>query len=127
MSDSLRIQRSVAIQQDGTYSANSSVENTESFENYLEQAKGVSFSNHAQKRLQVRSIEIDDEGIGRLVNAVNKAEAHGSKDSLILMDDLAFIVNVEKRMVVTTMDVNQRKDGVFTQIDSVVLADENEK
>ena len=34
--------------------------------NYLEQAKGVSFSNHAQRRLQVRSIEIDDEGIGRL-------------------------------------------------------------
>ena len=127
MSDSLRVQRSVSIQQDGTYSANSSVENTESFENYLEEAKGVSFSNHAQKRLQVRSIEINDEGIDRLVNAVNKAEAHGSKESLILMDDLAFIVNVEKRMVVTTMDVNQKKDGVFTQIDSVVLADDNEK
>ena len=95
------------------------------FQSVLEQTTSVSFSNHAQKRLEIRSIELDDAKLNRLENAVDKAEAHGGKESLILMDDLAFIVNVQKRMVVTTMDVNQRKDGVFTQIDSVVIA-ENE-
>ena len=39
------------------------------------------------------------------------------------MDDLAFIVNVKNRLVVTAMDTNKRGEGVFTQIDSVVFAD----
>jgi hypothetical protein len=42
------------------------------------------------------------------------------------MDDLAFIVNVKDRVVVTTMDAKQRGEGVFTQIDSVVFADKAE-
>ncbi len=94
------------------------------FKQMLEQASGVNFSNHAQKRLEVRSIDMDPEKMSRLANAVDKAEAHGGKESLILMDDLAFIVNVQKRMVVTTMDVSHSKKSVFTQIDSVVIADD---
>jgi len=39
------------------------------------------------------------------------------------MDDIAFIVNVKSRMVITAMDATKRGEGVFTQIDSVVLAD----
>jgi len=94
-----------------------------SFSNLLEEAKQVKFSNHAQKRLEVRSIEMDPTSINRLSSAVDKAEAHGAKESLILMDDLAFVVNVRDRMVVTTVDMNRRKEGVFTQIDTVVFAD----
>jgi flagellar operon protein len=58
----------------------------------------------------------------RLNAAVNKAESKGAKESLILMDQLAFIVNVPDRKVVTTINMNQRSEGVFTQIDSVVIA-----
>ena len=61
-----------------------------------------------------------------LSEAVEKAKARGGKESLILMDDLAFIVNVKDRVVVTTMDAKQRGEGVFTQIDSVVFADKAE-
>jgi len=95
----------------------------QSFEHLLDEAKQVKFSNHAQKRLEVRSIEMDPSSINRLSSAVDKAEAHGAKESLILMDDLAFVVNVRERMVVTTVDMNRRKEGVFTQIDTVVFAD----
>ncbi|MBN1267450.1 MAG: hypothetical protein JXA25_18300 [Anaerolineales bacterium] len=95
-----------------------------SFADVLSKASnGVQFSNHAQKRMQVRDIALNDEGINRLTRAVEKAEKRGCQESLILMDDLAFIVNVKDRMIVTALDVEQKGEGVFTQIDSVVLAD----
>jgi len=95
-----------------------------SFQDALAQAdEGLQFSNHAQKRMQVREIALNDTGISRLTRAVEKAEKRGCRESLILMDDLAFIVNVKDRMIVTALDVEQKGEGVFTQIDSVVLAD----
>ena len=97
-----------------------------SFSDALEQAN-IKFSNHAQKRLETRSIEMDQNSMNRLSSAVDKAQAHGAKESLVLMDDLAFVVNVPNRMVVTTVDMNRRKEGVFTQIDTVVFADSNKE
>lgn len=99
-----------------------------SFAQALDQAtgaQGLRFSNHAQKRLQAREIALSDEGLARLAQAVEKAERRGGRESLVLMDDLAFIVNVRERLVVTALDRRQRGEGVFTQIDSVVLADEH--
>ena len=90
----------------------------------LAQVEGLRFSNHAQKRLDDRSISMPENGMQRLSQAVEKAKSRGGKESLILMDDLAFIVNVKDRVVVTTMDAKQRGEGVFTQIDSVVFADQ---
>ncbi|NLF52132.1 MAG: hypothetical protein GX577_13450 [Leptolinea sp.] len=97
-----------------------------SFADTLAQVEGLKFSNHAQKRLDDRAISLPEDGIQRLNEAVEKAKARGGKESLILMDDLAFIVNVKDRVVVTTMDAKQRGQGVFTQIDSVVFADKTE-
>jgi flagellar operon protein len=87
----------------------------------LDQAQ-LRFSNHAQKRLETRGIQLGDDGLTRLSDAVERAAQRGGKESLVLMDDLAFIVNVKNRLVVTALDGN-RGQGVFTQIDSVVLAD----
>jgi flagellar operon protein len=86
-------------------------------------AHALKFSNHAQKRLQARDIELTQDGLTRLVSAVEKVEKRGGRDSLVLMDELAFIVNVKDHLVVTAMSANERGEGVFTQIDSVVLAD----
>jgi len=94
-----------------------------SFTETLENVQGVKFSNHAQKRLQSRDIYLDSENVNRLSNAIDKAEKRGGKSSLVMVDDLAFIVNVPERTVVTALDKNQRGEGVFTQIDSVVFAD----
>jgi flagellar operon protein len=54
-------------------------------------------------------------------SALDKAAAKGAKESLILMQDMAFIVNVKNRTVVTAMDSASMKDNVFTQIDSAVI------
>lgn len=37
------------------------------------------------------------------------------------MKDMALIVNIPNRTVVTAMDGNAMKDNVFTQIDSAVI------
>jgi flagellar operon protein len=82
----------------------------------------VRFSNHAQKRLEKRDIRLSSDDLARLGLAVDNAAKRGGKDSLVLMDDLAFVVNVKERLVVTAVDAKSRGEGVFTQIDSVVLA-----
>jgi flagellar operon protein len=98
-----------------------------SFADTLQYAQSVRFSNHAQKRLDNRQISLNDDGLARLSAAVDKAGQRGGKESLILMDDLAFIVNVRDRLVVTALDGSSRKEGVFTQIDSVVFANRPEE
>ena len=95
------------------------------FADTLTQAQGVKFSHHAKNRLQKRQIQLSDDGLSRLADAVDKVERKGGRESLVLMDGLAFIVNVQDRMVVTALDSNNRGEGVFTQIDSVVLADQD--
>ena len=94
-----------------------------SFIETLENVQGVRFSNHAIKRLQSREINLNSDNVNRLSDAIDKAEKRGGKSSLVMVDDLAFIVNVHDRTVVTALDTNQRGEGVFTQIDSVVFAD----
>jgi len=103
-----------------------SARNAGSFSDALSKAEqGVQFSNHAQKRMQTRDINLNDNGINRLNRAVEKAEKRGCRESLVLMDDMAFIINVKDRMIVTAMDVEQKGEGVFTRIDSVVLANDD--
>jgi len=101
----------------------SSTQDTASFLETLENVQRVRFSNHAQSRLQSREINLNDENVNRLSDAIDKAEKRGGKSSLVVVDDLAFIVNVQNRTVITALDKNQRGEGVFTQIDSVVFAD----
>lgn len=98
-------------------------QNTTSFLETLEAVQRVKFSNHAQSRIQSRDINLNSENVNRLSDAIDKAEKRGGKSSLVVVDDVAFIVNVQNRMVITALDKNQRGEGVFTQIDSVVFAD----
>ncbi|GAB4475352.1 MAG: TIGR02530 family flagellar biosynthesis protein [Anaerolineales bacterium] len=130
MTDPIRIQNNSTIRKTASNppapTASKSTVPAQGFAQALEQKRReqeIRFSNHAQKRLQSREIQLSDEGIARLAQAVEKVEKRGGKESLVLMDDLAFIVNVRQRLVVTALDARERGEGVFTQIDSVVLAD----
>jgi flagellar operon protein len=87
----------------------------------LRRPSEVRFSAHAQRRLDARRIEFDDQAAVRLERAIDKAASKGSRESLILMDDLALVVSVKNRLVITAVDADSRKDNVFTNIDSVVL------
>ncbi|KAA9006396.1 flagellar biosynthesis protein [Paenibacillus spiritus] len=92
----------------------------ESFENVL-QRNMLKFSTHAAKRLEQRGIQLGTGQLDQISSAVDKAAAKGSKESLILMKDMALIVSVENRTVVTAMDGSSMKNNVFTQIDSAVI------
>lgn len=81
----------------------------------------IKFSSHALKRLETRNIQLSDSEINKIENAVAKAESKGSKDSLVMMDETAFIVNIPNRTVITAMPVRGTEDNVFTNIDSVVF------
>lgn len=83
--------------------------------------EGIKFSNHAVDRMRTRGITFSPEDISRLSEAVGKAAAKGSKDSLILMNDSALIVSVKNNTVVTVMDKNALKENVFTNIDSTIV------
>jgi len=125
MADPFRIQSNPGVQPAPTPAHPPRAASTQasSFAETLAEAQNLKFSNHAQKRLEKRNITLSDEGLSRLNSAVVKAEKRGGQESLVLMDDLAFIVNIRDRLVVTAMDADSRRDGVFTQIDSVVFAD----
>jgi len=89
------------------------------FQGELEKVK---FSSHALKRLESRNINVSENDLSKIQNALERAESKGSKDSLIMMDNKAFIVNIPNRTIVTAMDVKESKENVFTNIDSVVFA-----
>ena len=88
----------------------------------LENESGIKFSAHALDRLNERGIILGSEDISRLSGAVAKAGGKGANDSLILIDDKAFIVSISNKTVVTAMTGDNIKNNVFTNIDSAVIA-----
>jgi flagellar operon protein len=80
------------------------------------------FSAHAQTRLQSRQISLQQDDMERLQGAVQRAANKGSRDALVLMDNLAMVVSVKNRTVVTVVDKDNLKQNVFTNIDSAVIA-----
>lgn len=93
----------------------------ESFKQILQQNMSLKFSHHAEQRMKQRGIELLPEQMAKLASAVDKASQKGAKDSLLLLQDLALIVNVQSRMVITAMDGKSMQDNVFTNIDSAVV------
>jgi len=124
--ESLRSLQQTPSVQRGNRAVRRSIPPAADFEASLQRALGrepkVRFSGHARNRLASRGVELDGADVRRLEEAVDKAAAKGSRDSLILMDDLALIVSIKNRTVVTAVDNASQREGVFTNIDSVVLA-----
>ncbi len=97
-------------------------DNSDNFSNiFQEELSKVKFSNHAMKRLESRQIQLSNNEIDKIQEAVQQAEQKGSKDSLVMMNSTAFIVNVPNRTVVTALPVEENNENIFTNIDSVVF------
>src|SRR6476646_2601189 len=73
-------------------------------------------------RIERRGIQLDPATLSRLQNGVDRAAAKGSKESVVLVDDVAFVVSVKARTVITAVDRASMRDHVFTNIDSAVLS-----
>lgn len=85
-------------------------------------AGNVRFSAHAQTRLQSRQIPLEAAHLDRLQGAVQRAASKGARDALVLMDDMAMVVSIANRTVITVVDKDNLKQNVFTNIDSAVIA-----
>lgn len=81
----------------------------------------VRFSKHAAGRLSDRNIELTDEQMERLSDGTKKAGEKGIRESLVLVDELAFIVNTKNNMVITAMDQTETDENIFTNIDGAVI------
>lgn len=94
------------------------------FEEVLQKHSGagdVKFSKHAAGRLADRNIELTKGQMERLQAGTQKAGAKGIKESLVIVDELAFIVNVPSSTVITAMNQQDAAENVFTNIDGAVI------
>ena len=73
----------------------------------LNSSNGVNFSRHAMNRVMERNIDLSDE--------------KGLDDTLILLDNAAFIVSVRNNTVITTVNKEEMTGNVFTNIDGTVV------
>lgn len=97
-----------------------------SFQEILESRRGVAagevkFSKHAAGRLADRNIELTSSQMERLQEGAQKAQLKGIKESLVIVDQLAFIVNIPNNTVVTAMNQGDAAENVFTNIDGAVI------
>ena len=97
-----------------------------SFEEIWKQKTGetnteLRFSKHAANRLADRNLTLSENQLNRLTEGAKKAGEKGIKESLVMVDQLAFIVNVPSSTVITAMDQTQAKENIFTNIDGAVI------
>ena len=82
----------------------------------------LKFSKHAANRLSERNIELSDGVMNRLNAGMQAAGQKGINETLVMVDQLAFIVNVNNRTVITALEGNDPEANVFTNIDGAVIA-----
>jgi len=87
-----------------------------------QEIREVKFSQHALNRLEQRNIRLNAGQLDRLGTAVSQAARKGARKSLVLMDNqLAFVVSVRNRTVITALDGDSLKENLFTNIDSAIV------
>lgn len=81
----------------------------------------VQFSRHASQRMEQRGVQMTSQNLEDLAQAVEKARQKGSRDTVVIGPQGAFIVNVQNNVVVTTITDQEMKQNIFTNIDSAVF------
>lgn len=92
------------------------------FNNVVDSSKvdnTLEFSKHAKNRLSDRNINLSENQLERIEKGVDQARNKGVNDSLVLIDDVALIVNVKNNIVVTA--VGESQDKIFTNIDGAII------
>lgn len=95
----------------------------EAIERRTAQEAGIRFSRHARERLSAGGIQMTPERLREIRGAVDRAAAKGAKDALVLAPDLALVVSITNRTVVTAVEQARMREHVFTNIDSAVILD----
>ena len=81
----------------------------------------LKFSAHAAKRMDQRGMHLSPMELERLNEGFEKAREKGAESSLILVDEMAYVVSVKNHTVITAIDKNAAQGSVFSNIDSVAI------
>lgn len=93
----------------------------EVFSTQLKEKAGVEFSKHAQNRLISRGIRVSENDLNKLEKGIIKAADKGARESLIMVNQVAYVVSVANKTVITAIDNQSLRENVFTNIDSAVF------
>ncbi len=85
------------------------------------QEKEITVSKHAAKRLEERNLKIDGDEYLKLKQAMQKLQNKGGRESLVVTNNAAYIVDVNNSKVVTAIDKEKMNENIFTNIDSTVF------
>jgi flagellar operon protein len=88
---------------------------------FQQELTGVKFSQHAQQRLQTRNIQLSSQELQKINAGLEKVAQKGAKESLFVIGDLALVVNVANKTVITALDGKNMKDHVVTNLDSAII------
>ena len=83
---------------------------------------GINISSHAAKRFDERNIDFSGNEFMKVKDAIGKLKQKGGKDSLVVTDQAAYIVDVKNNKIVTAVDKDSMSENVFTKIDSTIFA-----
>ena len=96
--------------------------NGASFQALLQQAaKQVNFSQYAINRMQSRGISLNEQELAKLDDTVEKLSKKGARESLIYLNDIALVVSIKNRTVITAMEGANGNDNIITNIDSAAI------
>lgn len=83
---------------------------------------GAQFSKHAIERINSREINVlEGNKLERLNKGIEIAQSKGANETLVIVDQTAFVVNVKNNKVITTMEKQDMMGNIFTNIDSTVI------
>ncbi|QSZ26605.1 flagellar protein [Aceticella autotrophica] len=105
----------------GISNKTSSVKNNKFEDIFSKKKEELKFSKHAIERISMRNLNVSEIEYNKLIEAVNKAESKGIRNTLILIDRKAFVVNLKNRTVITAIDGQALKNNVITNIDGAVI------
>ena len=80
-------------------------------------SKEMKISNHAQKRMEERGIELNQSDLTSIEGAIEELNQKGSKNSVIVYKDMAFITSINNRTIITAMNTDEME--TITNIDSM--------
>ncbi|HLO01853.1 MAG TPA: TIGR02530 family flagellar biosynthesis protein [Symbiobacteriaceae bacterium] len=81
----------------------------------------VRLSSHAQERLSAANRHLSEQEWQAIAKAVDKVAQKGAREALLLTQDLALVVSVTNRTVITAVERERAKENVFTNIDAAVI------
>ncbi len=80
----------------------------------------IGISKHASKRLLERGIDFNSKSKS-LQEAIDKLSKKGARESLVITKDVAFIIDVVGRRLITAISLEEMSQNIITKIDSTLF------